>query len=69
MIDNKTTIRVVNVPSYITCYCPYCSEIIKISYKDFLCMMHEYYYGDWIGDTFECPECGREIEIKNVDWD
>ena len=32
-------------------------------------MMTEYYYGDWIGETFECPKCGEEIEVKNVEWD
>ena len=32
-------------------------------------MMSEYYYGDWIGDTFECLKCEEEIEIKDVDWD
>lgn len=69
MIDNKTTITVVNMPSYITCYCPHCGEKIKIPYQDFLCMMTEYYYGDWIGNTFDCSKCGGEIEIKNVDWD
>ena len=69
MIDNKVTITVVNIPSYITCYCPHCGDGIKIPYSDFLGMMSEYYYGDWIGDMFECPECGKEIEIKNVDWD
>ena len=69
MINNKTTITVVNTPSYITCCCPHCRSEIKIPYSDFLGMMPEYYYGDWIGDTFECPECGGEIEIKDVDWD
>jgi len=48
MINNKTTITVVNTPSYITCYCPHCDEEIKIPYSDFLSMMSEYYYGDWI---------------------
>lgn len=69
MINNKTIITVVNTPSYITCYCPHCDEEIKIPYSDFLSMMSEYYYGDWIEDIFECPECGDEIEVKDVDWD
>ena len=69
MINNKTTITVVNTPSYITCYCPHCDEEIKITYSDFLGMMSEYYYVDWIGDTFDCSECGEKIEVKNVDWD
>lgn len=68
--DNKTKITVANIPSYIICYCPHCGEQIKIPHSDFLGMMREYYYGDWVGDTFRCPECGEEIiEIKNVDWD
>ena len=53
MIDNKTTITVVNLPSYITCHCPHCGSEIKITYSDFLGMMSEYYYVDWIGDTFD----------------
>ena len=69
MTDNKVKITVVNTPSYITCHCPYCGEEIKILYSDFLSMMLEYYYGDWIGNTFECHECGEEIEVKDVDWD
>lgn len=69
MTDNKATITVVNIPSYIICHCPHCRSEIKILYSDFLCMMSEYYYGDWVGDTFECPECEEEIEIKDVEWD
>lgn len=69
MISNKATITVVNLPSYIICHCPHCGSEIKIPYSDFLGMMPEYYYGDWIGNTFECLECGKEIEVKNVEWD
>lgn len=67
-MDNKTTITVVNTPEYITCYCPHCDEEIKISYSDFLNMMPDNYYLDWIQETFECSECGREIEVEYVDW-
>lgn len=51
MIDNKTTITVVNLPSYMTCHCPHCGSEIKITYSDFLGMMSEYYYVDWTGDS------------------
>lgn len=74
MVDNKTTITVVNTPEYITCYCPHCSEEIKILCSDFLNMMPDDQkvlmpedYRDWIGQNFKCPECGKEIEIEYVD--
>lgn len=69
MADNKVSITVVNTPSHITFKCPHCGSEIKITYSDFLGMMSEYYYVDWIGDTFDCSECGEKIEVKNVDWD
>lgn len=69
MINNKTIITVVNLPSHITFKCPHCGSEIKIPYSNFIGMMSEYYYGDWIGDTFECPECGEEIEVKDVELD
>lgn len=66
--ENRTTITVVNLPSYVACICPHCGEDIEIEYLDFTYMMSNDYYEDWAGETFECPECGKEISVKGVNW-
>lgn len=69
MADNKAEFTVVCSPKYVVCKCPHCKEDVAIEYSDFLDMMPEEYYEEWVEEKVECPECGKEIEVGCVNWD
>ena len=69
MPDNRIDIIVVRKPSNIISECPHCGEEINIDYDDFLDMVKHEDYEDWVDEVIKCPECGKKVEIANVDWD
>lgn len=63
------TITIIQRPTDIRIDCPNCDYEIEISYSDFEDLMHSIYPCDWIGEKIVCPECGKEIEIDDYEWD
>ena len=67
MSDLKgTQVIIIQTPAKARFECPYCEEEINMSYTDFESQQLSSYFGDW--DNVECPECGKSIEIDDVDW-
>lgn len=63
----KTEIRVIRIPTKIECECPYCYDDFEISYSEFCDIVGE--PCDWKYGKFNCPKCGKNLEIDFVDWD
>lgn len=60
-----TDFHISAAPVSIELECPFCHEKIEIPWKD---LNPPEYWGDrW--DDVECPECGKEIELGDYDYD
>lgn len=57
--------RIVSKPSYIALTCPHCEEDIKIPWKDV--DAPECWSDQW--DPVECPECKKEIDLNDWEYD
>ncbi|KIS21687.1 hypothetical protein [Clostridium botulinum] len=65
----KADVRVIQKPVEIRIDCPHCCYEIDMSYSDFEDLMPSDYPGDWTGEKIECPNCEKEIEIEDNEWD
>jgi len=63
----KVDITVVSTPVSIGFECPHCEEDVHFDYSDFVDQIGQ--PCDWKYSKIECPECGIEIEIDDVEWD
>lgn len=57
---------IVSKPDYITFDCPHCKEEdIHVDFSDV--DFKTDYWGD--GAFVDCPNCGKEVELDNYDYD
>lgn len=50
---------IVSTPTYIKFECPYCKEEVKIPFKI------EYWDSTWV----DCPNCDKEVELGDYEYD
>jgi predicted RNA-binding Zn-ribbon protein involved in translation (DUF1610 family) len=67
MSEKKIELRVERRAIKVHFECPYCEEEVERDYNDFCNEIGE--PCDWADTLFNCPECGREVQIYYVDWD
>ncbi len=60
-----TDFTIVSAPVKINLYCPYCDSNISIPWKD---VDAPEYWGDRWPDV-KCPDCGREIQLGEYEYD
>lgn len=60
-------LTVVTVPKTVMFECPHCKLDFEREYFGFCADIGE--PCDWKFSKFECPECGKEMEVEDVDWD
>ena len=63
----KIDLQVVSRPVTVEFECPHCMNDAQIDYSDFNDLIGEPY--DWKYSKVDCPECGKSLEIDDVDWD
>lgn len=56
---------IISKPSYIRFECPHCEEEVEVGFKEV--DFKTDYWGD--GAWVNCPECGREVELDNYEYD
>ena len=62
MKDNRTDITIHQIPISVSFICPHCEAEIDMNFHDFKKIILE-------NENFECPECGEEIVVDNIEWD
>lgn len=50
---------ILSIPKSVTFECPHCKEEVEIGVKDLD-------FDVWDGGFADCPECGKEVELR--DW-
>lgn len=57
-MNNGVNYTIISRPSYIIFKCPFCHEEVEVNTD---------YWGDgaWCG----CPECGKEVEFDDYEYD
>ena len=60
-----TDFYIVSAPVKISFLCPYCGERVEIKWVDI--NPPEYWSDVW--DNVECPECGKEVELGDWEYD
>ena len=65
--DEKVDFTILQSPSEVRLYCPYCDEEISIDWEDF--EYNNIYWGDISGETIECPHCNQEITLGDYEVD
>ena len=67
MEDNRTDITIHQIPISVSFICPHCEAEIDINFHEFTKIVDDFPY--WENENFECPECGEEIVVDNIEWD
>lgn len=64
MEDNAVDYTITSKPNYVTFTCPHCGESVDVIFDkvDYITD----YWGD--GAWVDCPECGKEVELGNYDY-
>ncbi len=64
-IDHKTDYWIFSKPAYAIFTCPYCDNDVKLPFDavDY----NTDYWGD--GALATCPECGKEVELGDYEYD
>lgn len=61
----KVDYKIISRPDYILVECPHCSEPVKIPFDEI-----DYPTGLWLdGGSCICPECFKNIELGDYDYD
>ena len=56
---------IISTPKWVQFECPHCHEEVEVLFEDV-----DYktdYWGD--GAWADCPECGKEVELDNYEYD
>ena len=56
---------IVSAPHKISFLCPYCNQNVEINWSNI--NPPESWSDDW--DNVECPECGKEVELGDWEYD
>jgi endogenous inhibitor of DNA gyrase (YacG/DUF329 family) len=65
-MGNKVDILVHQAPIEITFECPLCENEVDLDYIDFCGIAGE--PSEWTCARFNCPECGKELELNSNEW-
>lgn len=56
-----TDYTIVSAPHHVTFVCPYCGNRVRIKASEF--------ENIWSVVTCECPDCGKEVDMGQWDYD
>lgn len=57
---------IVSIPSYVMFDCPYCKEEeVEVPFVDVDFKTDYWFGGAWV----TCPECGKQVELDNYEYD
>lgn len=62
---NKNDYVIISKPDYIVLECPYCRDEIQVDFEDVGFITDYWDDGGWC----DCPNCGKEIELGDYDYD
>lgn len=64
-MNNGVNYTIISRPSYITFEYPFCHEEVEVNFDEV--DFKTDYWGD--GAWCDCPECGKEVELDDYEYD
>lgn len=63
------TAEIITTPVRVKVNCPHCYDELVTGYDNFIDIAGSEHSYDWEGVVIQCPNCEKEIEIDDVEWD